>query len=151
MITRQPNRGFDIGPRAYCRFLFWSPHDQCELEQAHTHMSQMRDTLWISPPTRGHWANIWMIERVSGAPDSKGRYTRCVTMLFFPYCSPLTNQAQPHSPPSAIDAIFMYQYRVMPKSLHTSIWAKPHQPKKGHPAMMPVMVRISNRVLWVSG
>jgi len=50
----------------------------------------------------------------------------------------------------AIDAIFMYQYRIMPKSLHTSIWAKPHQPKKGHPAMMPVMVRISNRVLWVS-
>jgi len=36
---------------------------------------------------------------------------------------------------------------VIPKSLHTSIWAKPHQPKKSHPAMMPVMVRISNRVL----
>jgi len=48
---------------------------------------------------------------------------------------------------TAIDAIFMYQSRVMPKSLHTSIWAKPHQPKKSHPAMMPVMVRISNRVL----
>ena len=31
---------------------------------------------------------------------------------------------------SAIDAIFMYQYRVIPKSLHTCIWDKPHQPKK---------------------
>ena len=31
---------------------------------------------------------------------------------------------------AAIDAIFMYQYRVIPKSLHTCIWDKPHQPKK---------------------
>ena len=33
---------------------------------------------------------------------------------------------------AAIDAIFMYQYRVIPKSLHTCIWDKPHQPKKAY-------------------
>ena len=35
---------------------------------------------------------------------------------------------------TAIDAIFMYQYRVIPKSLHTCIWDKPTS-QKNHIAM----------------
>ena len=41
--------------------------------------------------------------------------------------------------------------RVLPKSLHKCIWDKPHHPKKQSIAMVPGLVRISNRVFWVGG
>jgi hypothetical protein len=50
-----------------------------------------------------------------------------------------------------------YQYpmpintRVLPKSLHKCIWDKPHHPKKQSIAVVPRLVRISNRVFWVCG
>jgi hypothetical protein len=52
---------------------------------------------------------------------------------------------------SAIDAKFLYQYGLRPKSLHKCIWAKPHHPKKQSIAVVPGLVRISNRVFWVGG
>ena len=40
---------------------------------------------------------------------------------------------------------------VWPNSHHTSIWAKPDQPKKQSIAVVPGLVRISNNDLFTSG
>ena len=50
--------------------------------------------------------------------------------------------------------LLLYLYMntwVFPKSLHKSTPGIPHHPKKKDFAVMPGLVRISNRVLWVSG
>jgi len=41
--------------------------------------------------------------------------------------------------------------RVLPKSLHKCIWDKFHHPKKQSIAVVPGLVRISNRVFWLDG
>ena len=54
---------------------------------------------------------------------------------------------------TAIDAKFLYQYGLRPKSLHKCIWAKPHHPKNlvGRVfAGEPGLVRMTNMVLLVS-
>jgi hypothetical protein len=66
-------------------------------------------------------------------------------------CSTTSRQRGMRLAEPAIDAIFMYQYRMIPKSLYTSIWAKPHHPKKSILPWVPGLVWITNRVLYMSG
>ena len=45
----------------------------------------------------------------------------------------------------ALDATFMYQYQDLPKSYHQSTPGIPHHPKKPSLAVVPGLVRISNK------
>jgi hypothetical protein len=53
--------------------------------------------------------------------------------------------------PSALDATFMYQYPDLPESYHQSTPGIPHHPKFKGIAVVPGLVRISNRVFWLGG
>jgi hypothetical protein len=52
---------------------------------------------------------------------------------------------------SALDARFMYQYQDLPEPYHQSTPGIPHHPKKRSIAVVPGLVRISNRFFWLGG
>ena len=67
-----------------------------------------------------------------------------------PHRVELGHMPRPLPPPrrvelAALDATFMYQYPDLPEPYHQSTVGIPHQPKKLSTAVVPGLVRISNR------
>jgi len=79
---------------AHCRFMFRTSVPPSMPTSMHGFVAHARHVVIPSSNLRASGQCL-----DDGALDSKGRYTRCVTTLFFPHCSLLTNHAQPHSPP----------------------------------------------------